>query len=446
MLRDVVDLVKELKNIADDIPEDKVALNRILKAATGGNLSKSVTRRAKNNLCQFPLLISSAAEKESVPMCTKALEREYSTLLRFVIGQDDIIDLKNFDKKSYIKKLHQNNNIHPSASYISDINEFLESNIVILNKEELRPFMEDFKSGSINDLTIKNYEVIKESLKINSDINYYAEADEEMTKDELDYHNKVMDTQLKAAQLQKTNAEQQKISRDIKKLDNERSKDYKTGITTNIVDLDVKKSNELMPTVMEVMVEYKAGDTFKTTNLLLGVKCVAHVIPTEEMVYFVSKSLRENRFAFRTIQWTTGEIKFWKDFVLSLDRIKAEASKSNKSSIWWSFLRGRAKNSKFKGLLGKEGFIPNTTLALTMSEVEFLKNNEGIDLFNASTAHKLMNIFFLLRVMILDDIDEVAYMFDEEQRTWSHYSYNQLEKEKSSSNKDLKSLVSLINR
>ena len=451
MINDVVELVKELKDISEFDPGNEKAINNIVKTLSGGNSRKSITRRAKNNICQFPVIISSSVEKASITMIVKALEREYSTLIRFVIGQEDVIDLDKFDKNSYLRKIHQNSSINPSAEYVQAINSVFAENVVLLNKEQLKPFLEDFEMGAINNLTISNYKVVSEARTVKRDAKLDAfgqpvtsdgvhstvsttetyKDDNEQAIDKINVTNKQADTKLKIRQAEK--------------IDAEFAKDYKTGITSQLVDLDVKKSNELMPTVLEIVVDYRANDTFKTTTMLIGIKAVAHVLPTNEMTYFIGKSLKENRFIFRLIQWSTGEIKFWKDFVLSIDRIKAEAS-SSKSSRWWAFLKSRAKHSRFKNLLGKEGFIPNATFVLSMAEVEFLKNSEGIDLFDYKITDKLMKIFFLLRFVVLDDIDEIAYMYDEEQQTFNHYSYNQLEKEKSSSNKDLKSLVSLINR
>jgi hypothetical protein len=257
--------------------------------------------------------------------------------------------------------------------------------------------------------------------------------------------NRTQDVLMKQQQM---NQQQNNSDRDHALKQAEFNAKYTSGKVKSIIsDLDIKKSNELMPTVLEIDIQYMSGDTFKTTTLLLGIKCVAHDIATSEMTYFVAKSVKEERLIFRLIQWSTGEIKFWKDLVFTLDRIKSEVSATGKSSRWWSYLRSRGKMNKFRAMLGVSKFIPNATMVLSMQEVEMMKNKDGVDIFkNVLNAAKLCNIFFLLGLVILDDIAEVAYIFDDEAKTWNFYSYQALEKERKSGDKDLKSLISLINR
>jgi len=396
---------------------------------------KSINRRAKNNIFQFPLLVSDNIEKETLNNFRRASEREYASLIQYVIAGDDLVDID--DKKSkeeWLKSFHRNHDIStsPSKSDVVDLRglvnshlkegtrlfddlesllegnlaEFRDSEIELLNRKQLVPFKEQLTNGNINDMTIKKITILGED----------GEEDNENIGDK----HKRLKYQLDYDQATK-------------------------GVSsTKIDDDDIKALNRKVPTKLELYLDYKTDGAFKSTKLILGISCVSHLIPTDEMMYFISKSIAEDNFIFRTIQWTTGEIEFFKDFILSLDRIKYENSKlSSGSSKWWHHLRQLGKKSTLNSFFNKNDFIPNATMALTMAEVEHMKNVNGVSVMD--NAGRLLDTFFLMRLVILDDISEVAYYFNDDTNDWSRYSYNELFRgDKSGSGSEIKALVDLI--
>jgi len=391
-ISDVRDLVKALSTLGKDA--SGMGKNaRDLMINPNGN---SIKQRSKNSILQFPLLVSDGVSKESMTLISKALEHDYASFVRIAMGLEDVIDLKK-GKTDFIKKFHTNVNMRQFAEQA-----------VVINKEQLMTLEQDLNSGNLNEMTVTDMRLSEAPLAVE-----YGDDAHGATRDQLNRRN---------------------IG--------------PKGI--RFTDNEIKKANELVPTLMEIDVQYMTPNgNIESTTIILGIKAVVHPVASNEMAYFVGRSLKENSLIFRAIQFTTGEIKFFKDLVLNLDRIKDETNYNERtSSLWWRKLRSMATSNRFRRLFNsKEKFIPTSTLVLTIDEVESINNTQGIDLLkDRQQVSKLMGIFFLMGFVVMDDIDEVAYVFDEENNTFRHISYSALKKEKSGGNTDLKTLVSLFSR
>jgi hypothetical protein len=171
--------------------------------------------------------------------------------------------------------------------------------------------------------------------------------------------------------------------------------------------------SELAPLTLPVQIYYKAGDRIEETTILVAVKTIVHVIPTEEMVSQVGVSMRDNRLIFRAIQWTTGEISFWKDFVFNMDKLKNDVSNDQKTAFWFWKLRANAKDATTALALKQDHLLPTTTFIMEMSEVETIKRTYGIDLQRSSVAMSMVKLFHLLGFIIVDPATETMWVFDD---------------------------------
>ena len=384
MISDVIQLIRDLASINADDGDKKSIGSTIGKLFSPDTRGESIKKRARDSVMQFPVLVSDNISREALLLIRRALEFEYAAMLRIAISASNLAELDGPEsKRKFLRRFH--NNVRSTGLFesLTDPVQF-----EIINKENLAIFEEDLKKESLNDLTIKN-----------------------------------------VGRLSETEAKH------IIKESNH---------SVNITSSDIKKANDMMPTVLEIQIEM--GDKMKTTSIVVGVQCIAHLIPTDEMMYFIGRSVKEDSLIFRAIQWTTGEIRFFKDFLFSIDRIKAEArSVKSQSSKWWRRLRGMASSNRIRSFFNMHKFIPNATIVMSMNEVETLKNTQGVDLFNSDTVRSIMRNFFLLGFVIIDDIDEITYIFDEETGDYRNYSFSALKRETSSrSDVDLKSLISLV--
>lgn len=388
-------IIEDLFDVFNDIKDKNFLLGKDGVAVI--NLGQnSISKKANNAILQFPVLVSDTIGIEDLTMVCKALEREYATFIRIAMGLDGVIE-KGQTKIDFIKRFHQN-------AGLKQVERFrLEEDFSVANKEMLKPYSETLNMRNLNDMTVKNNR------------NHYILA-------EVDDRSDVVERKIRD----------------------------KSQYTSQLIPNDVNKANELIPLILDITAFYENEDGDKyQVNILMGIKTIAHLLTSEEMIYNITKSLEEKRAFFRFIQWTSGEISFLRDYVLCLDRIKSEAINKKKNSNWWRSLKLRALSSKIRraALLKKE-LLPNATILISMDEVEYIANNYNINLLkDTKTVEQLMDIFFLLGFVIIDSSAELVYFFFNGESNYQTFSFNSLEREsKGSGSGDIKALVSLMNR
>lgn len=197
------------------------------------------------------------------------------------------------------------------------------------------------------------------------------------------------------------------------------------------IDKTILKNNNLEPTIMDIQVTYDNGTSFKDTNIIIGVKCVTHVIPQGELLACIPQTLVKKKPLFRAIQWLTGEIKT-SNFVFDVEGQKEDAVSKKNSVRWFRHLKTRSKAAKIRSFTkGREGaLIPNATIVLSMADVETMKVLSHIDLYHdVSAVRKLMDILFLMNIVILDDINEEVMLYNNATMDWEHYTFVKLDQE-----------------
>jgi hypothetical protein len=423
MIADVTELVKDLKALTRGNGGNSFTNMSEYLLGTKDVNNKSIKKRSRNAIMQFPILVSSSVSKENLVVISKALEQEYAIMMRIAMSQDDIVDLGQDGMRSkddFLRKFH--NNITFDATSIDDAVKAygnVQESVSVLsleeaNKELIQPNESRLRRTSLNEATV-SYHLFGEARQtFGSD----REAEDEFDK---------------SATASGSN-------------------DYVGGhsaAVTQLKEMDIRKTNDLVPTIMSASIRFLAGNSITDADVMFGIKCVSHLVPTEEMTHFLPRSVKTESILFKAIQWTTGEIKFLKDFVLNLDTIKDETSTNkNKSSRWWSRLKMMSKVNRIKASFGRgTKFIPNTTIVLTMDEVDYIKNTQGIDVLNTHTAMKIMQIFMLLGLVIVDENDESIMYYDDVAGTFNYHKIKSLARDvNSNSMSDLKTMMSLLGR
>jgi hypothetical protein len=244
-------------------------------------------------------------------------------------------------------------------------------------------------------------------------------------------------------------ANQDKYRRNRDKLMDDRFEIQNMGNTqVRMTDNDCKKANEMVPTTLAVSVNVKDNGNFGgTVNFVIGIKTILHPVGSDEMVRNVVNGCRHTNKFFNFIRWTTGELTFIKDFVLNMDEIKDDVVNrmSAKESGWWTVLKHRKKAARAKKLLpiGKE-ILPNSTIVMSLDEVEMIKSEYGFDLSDPNMMIKLMREYFLLAFVIVDPAQELATFMYDGQNQPQVMSYSGLERENNNKN-DFKEIYKMIN-
>lgn len=262
----------------------------------------------------------------------------------------------------------------------------------------------------------------------------------------------------------KLNLDQQKFGLDKQKFEldtdrNNRGKlsDQQSYFTQQLLDSDVKKANELVPSM--IIVRFNAIDPDNPKNVgiekqfIAGVK--ARLVPCDSFeIIDRIRSLEKNKVNLTNlIRATTKEISFARDFVAGIEQAKIDAkqnSKLSRTSPIWRSLQNRSTKSglnrlKKKARSNDAGAI--TTLVVTQEEVNFLKKEYNLDINIPSKAKSIMEAYNLMCLVIVDEDVEVArFLFDGE-KYYQDYSFNVLERETGdSSYKKVVNLISKINR
>lgn len=465
MIRDILEFVKDIKDI-DNYMDDNDGLTPLnLKALS----KKSISRRAQDMIAQFPVLISKSVSVDEMLMISKALEREYVTFLRISMSIDDIIQDDNFDKLKFMRKNHQN--VANRTDILGNMQQvFRES-----SNRLLEPYENLFNEKLLNEMAPAQYtnkanRILNEALmkpRVTSrrgNDNYDADANDNRTVAGVTYETQndatlAMTNNNRNAQ-NAFNIQQEKNrqtnARDMKayeaRLKMNMSRDKTVGssnsrYTNQLLDNDVRKANEMVPTMLDVEVTVVQQGVAIPIRMLMGVKTINHPIDSDEMVYNIAKSMKDKRLFFRTVQWTTGEIKFLKDFILNIDGMKKEAIANREGSPFWHIFKNRAKLDKFRRFsFSKNKLMPNGTIVITRDEADLIMNMHGIDLMNPNNAQKLLDIFFLLGFVIVDPGAELAYFLFDGQMSYQTFSYSALEKESGSGSSELKRIITLMNK
>lgn len=223
--------------------------------------------------------------------------------------------------------------------------------------------------------------------------------------------------------------------------------EQRNRMMVKLSDNDVKKSNELVPTTLSLSMTVKDGPNFGgVQNFIIGVKGLMHPVQGNEMVSNLLSGFKSGNKFFNFLRWTTGEITFLKDLLLNVDGIKEDVVKKHSGgSHWWTTLKRRKSASRIKSFVsGKNKILPNASIVCSMEEIIELKETYGLDLMQTKNIRKLMDEYFLLGFVIVDNSQELCYFIFDGETDLQAISFKGLEKENDSKN-DFKEIYKMIN-
>lgn len=216
-------------------------------------------------------------------------------------------------------------------------------------------------------------------------------------------------------------------------------------------DNDVKKSNELVPTTMHVRTYLvnKEGQTQGSMDFIIGVKTTMHPIASDEIVSNLLSGVKSKGKFFNTVRWTSGEIGFFKDFLFNIKDIKRDvSSRSAGASPWWIALKRRRALSKIKGaMMLPNQILPNASVVISMEEVEYIKSHFGYDLMVPGFVDKIMDQYFLLGFVIVDNSTQMVHFLFDGHQDFQTVTFNGLERDaRGGGGVDFKDVLKLVQR
>ena len=551
---------------ATDISDGINVLNDVRKS--NKRRYSSITHQATEGTLQFPVLVSTSMDIETLQMITKALEREYSSVVQTVMSLSPIMDLdKNPNGPiDYIHQFHQNEGVKSNNSLAnlllsSDLDEGYTSldcgdielsykvyetsyaPLVNSNKDQLVDLMKELRHDILNNKYIPSKEslfnfkdpalnakynniLFEKSITTEYDPAYHMPMG---TPEYLDKRDEWLNKPIKKSTKEATTTEydpaydmpmgtpeyldarDEWLNKDIPEATDESvisahdpAYDMPMGtpeyldardkwlnevkfenttvteaptITINrtggfndtshqykyddprkeknffkdvLVDNDVRKANELVPTLLHIRLKVKSnGEVKDAVDFIIGIKAIMHPIKSEEFVTNIVEACNNNDRVFNFLRWTSGEISFFKDFLFSIKSVKNDVKRINGGySTWWNALKRRRQLSKITNVVSytNNNVLPNSTLVISIDEANYIKSNYGFDLFKPVFVDRIMKELFLLGFVIVDESSQVAHFKFDGQKNYQSVSFSGLEKENTSDARKFKEMLKVINR
>ena len=202
---------------------------------------------------------------------------------------------------------------------------------------------------------------------------------------------------------------------------------YNVTATANRADvarnIDFDKLNAFQPILLDLTIRYKtpAGEPLPITDrIALGVKGVAHPIPSLDLVTGLGTALQRDSLVLQFFRMTSGETSFVKDFVLNLKvaQMRASAKTTTGAKVLETLRRQAEWNDRRSNWLiasiAKRGFVPpTTTMVVTSDEVEKIKSLYGVDFTKPSAVRELMKSHNLMGFIIVDEAIGLVRVFED---------------------------------
>lgn len=463
VVRDVVDILTSLKDY------DEV---QFLTNSANNRSFKSITSATKDLILTFPILVSSDADPVNACMMAKAHEKKCASLLHMLFTA--ICVDSNEDVFDYVKKFHHNlgamngtldsymDSLDQIAASIDEDYEYKGT----IDKTVLGMVLEELKQSNytlpddIKETGIDEYKIIPASITGYKD-RIIHEANKSDTKkafkNGFEAGRKIGRRDIESATRKDFNKFTPKNNIDTIKNTNDMAKDlaymYKVHNTT-VLDTEYKKANELMPTTMVVNFIQKGegGSPSMTQTAVIGVKAKVYPVSSMDICNRITSKLEDKNVLNSFIRATTNEIGFFRDFLFAIDKAKIDAKsygKSASSNKLWKVLERRSTKSKFRRALKMSNDATAiTTLVLTENDVDYIKTNKGIDLYNVSFARKLLDAYNFMGICIMNEATEViSILYDTGDDNYERLTFSNLEREASdSSYKKMVNLLTKMNR
>lgn len=460
-----------------------------MKKNRENNDFSSISAKASEGILQFPVIISNLVDYENAILIMKGCERTYANFIQTIVSMNsDMSDMDVNTISAYLRKFHTNDSsattdstaeyskarlgdrLAPIRGKNADGSKYKAKNLghdmhlesamtmpFTVNdpkskvtfecelyypknnpfaskmKDIMKPYLEDFCLTKLNDL------YHPADIK---DAHFTIPMFEATADDNKDAYNKYLeDKGIKSKDLPYN-----EYLKNQRKLDNDSV--LPGGYDVKLEPNEVKKSNEMQPTMIRLTVKRLDADARQTVeyNFLVGIKCSLHLVKSDEFINNLVDACEYKGKLFRFIKWYSGEIDFLKDFVLNMDQFTKDIKRNAAGqSHWWDALKRRAREAKISRV-ETDRLLPNATFVFTKAEVDYLKANYGYDCMDWKIAKRLMEEYCLLGYIVLDMASEVAYILYDGQKDFQELTFKSMERDNAQSERNFKDMMRLAKK
>ena len=461
-------------------------------------LKGSISTYSKDLIMTFPNMCDNSLPPSTASMLSRANERNIVTMLQLLLASTQ---LSGTDGVEVLSKVHKNIKTSMSAEDYIDFFDNMSGSLAgfasahenaqfdrIMREmtEELKTPQKSFpvnsfSENSINDFIVHDMNgktVVKEYIS-DRDIAYIPPEylDDFNKRQGMEYRNHQMANndriynQKQAQFINQKAKDAQDTANTQQDMDLDMAKDYRDaqmhplrmaqmrGQNTNfqadvfhkqLLDSDVKKANELQPSL--IVVRYNEldsdGTIYDQRPFVAGVKSRLISVDAIDIVErLVSKNKTKLSF-LNLIRATTGEINFIKDFLLCIDQAKIKAKNSIKrgpAAKMWDVLEYRSTKNNFnRTRRSGNDASAITTLTINQETVNIMKKEYDFDIENINNAKMILDAYNLMGIIIADESIDVAKFFYAGNDSWEQQAYSFLQKE--SNDNSYKKVINLLNK
>ena len=445
VVRDIVDIITSAKDFDQ------------IKWINNKNNTGSIAKRASNLVLVFPVMVSNSLNIQTAMIVSKAIERKCCSLLQILFSSMQITNADNL--QDYIKQFHTNLDLKDHMDldeFFGVMDSLVDEEAIIVDKDMYESIKEDMHNinfhleGELNPHSINDYKVVnnafgESSIMLERTHTYQAMGDNKTISFS---GNKV---NLSGSTTNNYYAPSGGSGRNDDPL-HPGMRDQNDYFAHQLLDNDIKKANELMPTTMIVNFisrDEGVNDVIRMSGVI-GVKAKLYPVDSMDICNRISSKVKDKNGLFNLVRASTREISFFKDLAFAIDKAKMDAmymaSDSNNAKMF-KVLERRAAKNKFSRLIKKNDASPITSLVISQYEVDYLKQL-NIDMEKSFNARSILEGYNLMDIVVADESMEIAkFLFDDGDGVYEAITFDALEKQANDSTyKKVVNLVSKINR
>lgn len=452
-----------LRNLSDKIIGSKKDPNTI-------NIGSNIAKAAAGLTAVFPVIVTEAVPLDQAVMVSKAIERKCVAMLQMLFAANQITTATGAFE--YMKRFHTNlssdldlsgMDVDDVIGYTNKIGTRLESvsknrSLIELADMTVDDIVEMSEGIPLTETAIRRemdriiYEATVDKTVLDvvnqcKDIMHEQFIDEGINEGSLnDFQFRTVMNEYSAfkstnTKVTTTRTDETGVETQTTTSDDSQTNDIKNTyeiLNKNVLKSDIAKANEATPSLMIVHFTSTIdnGDSIVNT-CVIGVKARIQYVPSSEMISRIILKNNDRKGLLNFIRATTGEIKFFKDFLFAVDRAKVDAvAKSGKgsSSKVWKLLELRANRAKLNKSTGRNNSnaAAITTIVVSRTEADVIKKQYRIDITKAGTLLSIMKGYNLMCAVLVDEVSErVDFMYDDGSSNFETLSFMSLEREDS---------------
>lgn len=462
VVADILETIKDGVHLVDGVVRPKSANVR---------MSSSLARATSGLTLVFPVVITNTLPIETASMIAKAIERKNVSMLQMAFSAYNITNAP--DALEHLAKFHKNLKLgHMSLDDFMDTMEMLDESttITITDKNAvnedckrninfvLKPSINEKSLMSFKESTVYGQTYVTEtrkdsveSRKVNADLLSRLQKERQHKEDiEAAAAKLDVDKERNAISRDKNDIDRDKLDLDSRKALGQASDQMRQYYASQLLPSDVKKANEMQPSMM--LVNFYVNDADRDLNIaqqaVCGVKSKLYAVDSSDIINKIITKHIDSDIVLKLVKVSSREISFVKDFLLGIDDAKLDSlSKSRKGSgsrIFKALERRALKGKIRKSLRLENSAKAITSLVISSEEAEDLKKYNNIDVMQPRVIAPIMEKLNLLYFLVVDSTSEAVHMITDGDDEFESYSFTALERE--SGDSSYKKVINLMTK